>query len=71
MSSKLLLSPSECAECLGVSRNTIYDLLQGELSSFKIGTLRKIPVEELRAYIARQIEAQGTVNRQKRTSLVL
>jgi excisionase family DNA binding protein len=57
-SNKLLLSPNECAKALGVSRNTVYDLLHGELSSFLIGTRRKIPVSEIERYISSQIKAQ-------------
>jgi len=52
---RLLHSPEECAALLGVGRTNIFDLIaRGELESFKIGHLRKIPREALADYIKRQ-----------------
>jgi excisionase family DNA binding protein len=42
---KLALSPSEAAECLGLSRQKVYDLLNaGERPVKKVGTRSLIPV---------------------------
>ncbi|WP_240894974.1 MULTISPECIES: helix-turn-helix domain-containing protein [Kineococcus] len=51
---KLLLSPEEAAEVLGVGRSTVYDLMRMRLlPSVKIGRSRRIPVEALRQYVQR------------------
>ena len=51
---KLLLSPEEAAELLGVARSTIYDLMRMKiLASVKVGRYRKVPVSQLRAYVDR------------------
>ena len=53
-SEKLLYSPAETAQMLGVSRSQRFELLaRGEIESVKIGRLRKIPREALTAYVAR------------------
>ena len=50
---KLLLTPEEAAEALGVSRRTVYMLLTSRaLDSVKIGALRRVPVDALRDYVA-------------------
>jgi len=49
---KLLVSPEEAAECLGVGRSTVYDLMRARvLPSVKIGRARRIPVQALREYV--------------------
>ncbi len=49
---KLLVSPEEAAECLGVGRSTVYDLMRSRvLASVKIGRARRIPVQALRDFI--------------------
>lgn len=51
---KLLLRVEEAAQLLSLSRNTVYELLQrGDLSSFKIGGCRRIPLAALHAFVAR------------------
>ena len=51
---KLLLSPEEVAEALGVCRSRVYDLMRScELVSFRIGRVRRVPVAALRAYVER------------------
>ena len=51
---KLLHSPEEAAQLLGVGRSQIFELIaRGEVESFKIGRLRKIPRDALTAYIDR------------------
>lgn len=50
---KLLLTPEEAAELLGVGRSTVYDLLRlGLLPSVKIGRSRRVRVSSLRDYVA-------------------
>lgn len=53
-SEQLLYSPDEAAPLLGVGRSQMFELIaRGEIESFKIGRLRKIPREALTAYIER------------------
>ena len=41
-------SPAEAAECLGICRASIYNLIaRGEIMSVKIGRCRRIPASEL------------------------
>ena len=45
---RLLLSPEEAAEVLGVGRSRIYDLMRRrELVSVRIGKCRRVPVAAL------------------------
>ena len=45
---KLMLTPEEAAEALGVGRSTLYDLMRlQEIPSVKIGRSRRIPVSAL------------------------
>ena len=54
---KLLLSPEEAAEILGVRRSCVYDLMRKrELLSVRIGKSRRVPVTALRAYVERLTE---------------
>ena len=51
---KLLLSPSEASELLGVGRSQMFELIaRGDVESVKIGRLRKIPHDALTAYVER------------------
>ena len=51
---KLLLTPQEAAESLGVSRSHLYDLLRThEVMSILIGRSRRIPADALREYVQR------------------
>ncbi|WP_322756370.1 helix-turn-helix domain-containing protein [Frankia sp. Cas3] len=51
---KLLLTPTEAAELLGVSRTTVYELLNaGQIESVRIGRARRIPRVVLVAYVDR------------------
>ncbi|MDT3444276.1 helix-turn-helix domain-containing protein [Pseudofrankia sp. BMG5.37] len=51
---KLLLTPAEAAEQLGLGRSTVYELLAtGELESICIGRARRIPHDALVAYVGR------------------
>lgn len=49
---KLLLSPEEAAEMLGVGRSRVYDLMRKrELLSVRIGKSRRVPVAALQEYV--------------------
>lgn len=55
---RLALSPTEAAEALGVSRSEIYRLMaEGSIRSKKVGRRRLIPVDEARAFLARDLES--------------
>ena len=55
---RLLLRPAEAAEVIGVGRSKCYELLaSGELPSIRIGNSVRVPVDALRAWIARKLEA--------------
>jgi len=56
---KLLLSPEETCEAIGVKRSTLFKMLDaGKIRSIKIGRLRRIPVQSIHQYIERQVAAQ-------------
>ena len=51
----LLLRPTEVAEVIGLSRSATYQLLsRGELPFVRIGNSVRVPVDALRAWVARQ-----------------
>jgi excisionase family DNA binding protein len=51
---KLLLTVEEAAQQLSIGRPKMYQLvMRGEVRSFKIGALRRIPVTALEAYVTR------------------
>ncbi|MSO29795.1 MAG: DNA-binding protein [Acidobacteria bacterium] len=53
---RLLLRPTEAAETIGIGRSKIYELLaSGDLPSIRIGGSVRVPVDALRAWIARQV----------------
>jgi len=53
---RLLLRPVEAAEAIGIGRSKVYELLaSGELPSIRIGGSVRVPVDALRAWIARQL----------------
>lgn len=54
-----MLRPTEFAEAIGVSRAKAYELIAaGEVPSVEIGGVRRVPVDELRALIARRLAEQ-------------
>jgi excisionase family DNA binding protein len=60
---KLLHSPEETAEMLDLSRSQTAEMLaRGEIESFKIGRLRKVPREAIDAYIKRHRTAAQVGN---------
>ncbi|PPF29936.1 transcriptional regulator [Rathayibacter tritici] len=55
---KLMLTPEEVGDALGVGRSTVYDLLRlKKLPSVRIGRSRRVRVEDLRDYVNRLMEA--------------
>jgi excisionase family DNA binding protein len=43
---KLLLTPVEAAQALGIGRSKVYELLQsGQLKSVRIGSCRRVPLD--------------------------
>lgn len=54
---RLLLTAEEAAEALNIGRCTVYDLIRtGQIQSFKIGKLRRIPVDAVHEFARRMIE---------------
>jgi excisionase family DNA binding protein len=54
---KLLLSPAEAAEVLGVGRSRVYDLMRTrQLTSVRIGKSRRVPVAAVHPYVERLAE---------------
>jgi excisionase family DNA binding protein len=50
---RLLLTPTEAAEALGIGRSKLYELIgTGVIESVLIGAARRIPIEALTAYVA-------------------
>jgi excisionase family DNA binding protein len=52
MSTRLLLTPTEAAQALGIGRSKLYELLRdGVVPSVTIGACRRIIADDLRAVI--------------------
>ena len=61
---RLLLRPAEAAEAIGIGRSKTYELLaSGELPSIRIGSSVRVPVDALRAWIARQVAERTEAGR--------
>ena len=57
---RLLLRPEEGADALGVSRARFYELMSaGRIKSIKIGRSRRVPISELRSWIAAELADQS------------
>lgn len=57
---RVLLTPEEVAEALHVGRCTVYDLIRtNQLQSFKIGKLRRIPVDAVHEFAKRMLAESG------------
>jgi excisionase family DNA binding protein len=53
MSTRLLLTPTEAAEALGIGRSKLYELMRaGHVESVLIGAARRIPKDALERYVA-------------------
>ena len=49
---RLLFTPEEAAQSLGIGRSLVYELLRsGRLESVQIGACRRIPVDALSAFV--------------------
>jgi excisionase family DNA binding protein len=61
VTSRLALSPTEAANALGVSRITIWRMIErGELKTFHVSArCRRIPVTEIERYIAERLESES------------
>ncbi len=60
MGEGLLLTPEEAFNEIKIGRAKGFQLLaSGELPSIKIGRLRRIPMEGLRAWVQRQVAEQA------------
>ena len=56
---KLLYSVTEAAELAGIKKSKAYELVNsGEWPCVRIGSLRKVPIDGLRAWIAARTEGQ-------------
>lgn len=52
MPTRLLLTPTEAAEALGIGRSKLYELIRsGVVESVRIGAARRIPEDALKVYV--------------------
>lgn len=57
---RLLLTVEEVAEALHVGRTRVFALIAAkEITSVKIGNLRRVPVDAVREYTARLVQLEG------------
>jgi excisionase family DNA binding protein len=53
---RLLLRPDEAAELIGVGRSKVYEMLAtGELPSVRVGGRLRVPLNELREWVAQRV----------------
>jgi len=53
---RLLLRPEEAAHAMSIGRGKVFELIaRGELPSVLVGGSRRVPVEAIRAWIAKRI----------------
>lgn len=58
---RLLFSVEDAADVLSISRTRVFLLLKaGELSSVRVGRLRRIPAEALNEYVAQLSAVQSS-----------
>jgi excisionase family DNA binding protein len=61
MPQRVLLTPEEAAEALGIGRTTVYALIKsGHIDSVRIGHLRRIPTDALAPCVARLAARHNT-----------
>ena len=54
MVERLLLTPTEAAEALGIGRSKVYELLMGgAIESVLIGSARRVPADAVADYVRR------------------
>jgi excisionase family DNA binding protein len=64
MTERLLFRPAEAGEAIGVSRSTVYALIAaGTIPSIRINGIVRVPVDGLKAWIARQAQEQSSEGR--------
>jgi excisionase family DNA binding protein len=62
---RLLLTVTEAAESLAISRSKLYELLAtGLVRSVRIDGSRRVPVEALESYVATLLEQEETIDAQ-------
>lgn len=55
---RLLLTPEEAAQALGISRATLYPMLmRKQIPSIRIGGSRRIPIAALQQFVEDQLDA--------------
>lgn len=55
---RLLLTPEEAAQALGISRATLYPMLmRKQIPSIRIGGSRRVPVAALQQFVEDQLDA--------------
>jgi excisionase family DNA binding protein len=53
---RLLLRPDEAAELIGIGRSKVYEMLAtGELPSVRVGGRLRVPLNELREWVAQRV----------------
>jgi len=53
---RVLLRPNEAGDAIGISRSKAYELIaKGQIPSLKVGGCVRVPVDALRAWIAKQV----------------
>ncbi len=58
---KLLLTPVEAAQALGIGRSKVYELLSsGALASVRIGSCRRVPADALHSFVVDLRRGQRT-----------
>lgn len=58
----IAVSPDDARLAIRVGTTKLYELIAaGELQTFKIGRATRITTDSIRAYVARQLEAQREV----------
>jgi excisionase family DNA binding protein len=63
----LLVTPAEAMRLLDVSNSTLYELMRsGQIASLNVRRARRIPLEALKAFIARQLAANQANPQAKR-----
>lgn len=59
---RLLFRPAEAADLLGLGRSATYAMIRaGTLPSIRVGRSLRVPAEQLRGWVAAQVEAQEGV----------
>lgn len=66
MAPRLLLTPAEAARALGIGRSKLFELLAtGAIPSIRIGSCRRIALDDLRAFVEK-FKQQQAVPQQRR-----